>query len=208
MIYVDRSLKRAWKKAEYPRNIINFIIVSHARKDLTLDERGYNSMYVFALKTKEKMVIDCLWEHHLTQDQTAKKLSLSAGRVQQLEQRALHKLLNADLKYYSVPYENYKKALDTINYLRAYIEEHNTQIRLERFEKAAEEHEKLKIQVDDMGLTVRSRNCLRRSGIDTLGDIVNTSKDDMMRIRCLGPHSLEEITNKVHAYGYKMKWED
>ena len=76
--------------------------------------------------------------------------------------------------------------------------------------KAAEpvdaKEEKLKtISIDDLDLSVRSTNCLRRAGIATVDDLCNKTEDDMMKIRNLGKKSLDEIKKKLIDLGRTFK---
>ena len=59
------------------------------------------------------------------------------------------------------------------------------------------ENPRLKQSIEDMDLSVRSNNCLRRAGINTVGDLVNKSKDDLKKVRNLGTKSLDEIKKKL-----------
>lgn len=57
------------------------------------------------------------------------------------------------------------------------------------------------ISIDDLDLSVRSNNCLRRAGINTVGDLIRKTEEDMMKIRNLGKKSLEEIKKKMFEAG-------
>lgn len=73
---------------------------------------------------------------------------------------------------------------------------------------AREEDKTLKIlemTIDDMDLTVRSNNCLKRAGILTVEDLTKKSKSDMEKIRNLGSKSLEEIEEKLHSFGLAFR---
>ncbi len=73
---------------------------------------------------------------------------------------------------------------------------------------AREEDQTLKIlemTIDDMDLTVRSNNCLKRAGILTVEDLTKKSKSDMEKIRNLGSKSLEEIEEKLHSFGLAFR---
>ena len=59
------------------------------------------------------------------------------------------------------------------------------------------ENPRLKQSIEDMDLSVRSNNCLRRAGINTVGDLVNKSEDDLKKVRNLGTKSLDEIKKKL-----------
>lgn len=57
-------------------------------------------------------------------------------------------------------------------------------------------------------MSVRSFNCLKRAGINTVGDLVNKSEEDMMKVRNLGRKSLEEVIWKMASLGYNLRKED
>lgn len=60
------------------------------------------------------------------------------------------------------------------------------------------------IKIDDMELSVRAYNCLKRSGIHTLGDLMDKTPEDMMRVRNLGRKALEEVLAKMEEYGVNL----
>ena len=51
---------------------------------------------------------------------------------------------------------------------------------------------------------MRSFNCLKRAGINTVEDLINTSEEDMMKVRNLGRKSLEEVIGKLEAMGLHL----
>jgi DNA-directed RNA polymerase subunit alpha len=59
--------------------------------------------------------------------------------------------------------------------------------------------------IEDLELSVRSFNCLKRAGINTIGELVSRSADDMMRVRNLGRKSLEEVEEKLQSLGLGLK---
>jgi len=61
------------------------------------------------------------------------------------------------------------------------------------------------ISVDELELSVRSYNCLKRAGINTVGDLVNKSEADMMKVRNLGRKSLDEVLIKLKELGLSLK---
>ncbi len=63
----------------------------------------------------------------------------------------------------------------------------------------------LDITVEDLDLTVRSFNCLKRADINTLRDLIGKTMDDMTKVRNLGKKSLNEIIDKLDSYGLKLK---
>ncbi len=65
----------------------------------------------------------------------------------------------------------------------------------------------LETKVEDLEFSVRSFNCLRRAGIDTLGDLVRYTEDEMLRIRNLGQKSFVEIKEKLATMGLSFREE-
>jgi DNA-directed RNA polymerase subunit alpha len=63
----------------------------------------------------------------------------------------------------------------------------------------------LEMSIDELDLSVRSYNCLKRAGINTIGDLVAKSAEDMMKVRNLGRKSLEEVEEKLTQFGLKLK---
>lgn len=59
----------------------------------------------------------------------------------------------------------------------------------------------LNMTIEELDLSVRSFNCLKRAGINTVYDLINRSPDDMMRVRNLGKKSLEEVIVKLESFG-------
>ena len=57
-------------------------------------------------------------------------------------------------------------------------------------------------------MSVRSFNCLKRAGIDTVEDLTNKTEEEMIRVRNLGKKSLEEVIQKLHTLGLDLKKED
>ena len=76
-------------------------------------------------------------------------------------------------------------------------------------EKNNNEKEKvLDLTIDELDLSVRSFNCLKRAGINTVEDLIGKSEEDMMRVRNLGRKSLEEVIAKLNSFGFTLRNED
>ena len=67
---------------------------------------------------------------------------------------------------------------------------------------------KLETSIDDLDFSVRAYNCLKRANINTLGDLVDKSELEMMKIRNLGKKSLKEVMDKIKDMGLKFRDED
>ncbi len=82
----------------------------------------------------------------------------------------------------------------------------NTQIMIEKEENKKEKI--LEMPIEDLELSVRSFNCLKRSGISTVGDLANKTENDMMKVKNLGKKSLEEVIAKLHDLGLDLTKEE
>ena len=66
----------------------------------------------------------------------------------------------------------------------------------------------LEMTIEELDLSVRSFNCLKRAGINTVGDLINKTEEDMMKVRNLGRKSLEEVINKLASLGFTLSQEE
>ena len=75
--------------------------------------------------------------------------------------------------------------------------------------KSDNEKEKvLDLTIDELDLSVRSFNCLKRAGINTVEDLIYKTEEEMMKVRNLGRKSLEEVIAKLNSFGFTLKKED
>ena len=63
----------------------------------------------------------------------------------------------------------------------------------------------LEMNIEDMDLSVRSYNCLKRANIHTVEDLLKKTEDDMLKVRNLGRKSLDEVIQKLNSYGLSLK---
>lgn len=76
---------------------------------------------------------------------------------------------------------------------------------------ARKEDERTKLfekPIEEMELSVRSYNCLKRAGIDTVGDLAKKTKGEMMKVRNMGAKSMEEVIAKLESYGIILEGND
>lgn len=66
----------------------------------------------------------------------------------------------------------------------------------------------LEMTIEELDMSVRSFNCLKRAGIDTVEDLTNRTEADMIKVRNLGKKSLEEVIFKLHSLGLDLKKEE
>ncbi|MCH5209679.1 MAG: DNA-directed RNA polymerase subunit alpha [Oscillospiraceae bacterium] len=82
----------------------------------------------------------------------------------------------------------------------------NAEIIVEKEENKKEKV--LEMTIEELDLSVRSYNCLKRAAINTVEDLINKSEEDMMKVRNLGRKSLEEVINKLNGLGLYLKKEE
>ena len=76
-------------------------------------------------------------------------------------------------------------------------------------EKEDDQKEKvLEMSIDELELSVRSYNCLKRAGINTVEELTNKTPDDMMKVRNLGRKSLDEVYAKLKELGLSLRTGD
>lgn len=97
-----------------------------------------------------------------------------------------------------------------MNYLELFRELPNCDFEKEvvEDEEDVNTEELYSIHVEELDLTLRSFNCLKRAGIDTVGDIVSKSKDEMAKIKNFGKKSLDEVEDKIHSMGLEFAEEE
>ncbi len=82
----------------------------------------------------------------------------------------------------------------------------NAEIMVERAETKKEKV--LEMTIEELDMSVRSFNCLKRAGIDTVEDLTNRTEEDMIKVRNLGKKSLEEVIQKLHSLGLDLRREE
>ncbi len=85
-------------------------------------------------------------------------------------------------------------------------EARNESIMVEREETVKERV--LEMTIEELDMSVRSFNCLKRAGIDTVEDLTNRTEEDMIKVRNLGKKSLEEVIQKLNSLGLSLKKEE
>ena len=81
-----------------------------------------------------------------------------------------------------------------------------TEIMVEKSKNGKEKA--LEMTIEELDLSVRSFNCLKRAGINTVEDLIGKSEDDMMKVRNLGRKSLDEVVAKLASLGYDLRRDD
>ncbi len=106
-----------------------------------------------------------------------------------------------------IPYEALSLGAKILNeHLRLFIDlsdnGRNAEIMVEKEETKKEKV--LEMTIEELDLSVRSYNCLKRAGINTVEDLIGRTEEDMMKVRNLGRKSLEEVINKLNVLGLSL----
>ena len=62
--------------------------------------------------------------------------------------------------------------------------------------------------IEELDLSVRSFNCLKRAGINTVNDLIEKSEEEMMKVRNLGKKSFDEVKEKLASLGLEMSYDE
>lgn len=186
----------------YPLNLINDIY-DEFDGDWDYSVKQIKKVMHERLTDRELTVLELRNGRNMTLEDVGKEFGVTRERIRQVEQKAIRKLRHpANLMRMSVvAYEDYAKLV---------AENQDLKNKLEYVEKnALPEYEEKKIEetrIEDLELSVRSFNCLKRVGIRTVGDIVNFSKTrGLEKCRNLGRKSLQEIADKLVTLGIDIQ---
>ena len=95
------------------------------------------------------------------------------------------------------------------NNMRLFIDLTVNVVRVDYNEPENDTREKvLEMTIEDLDLSVRAFNCLKRAGINTVAELVQRNQEDMMKVRNLGKKSLEEVEQKLNQLGLTLKSSD
>lgn len=170
------------------------------------------------LTEREQGVIACRFERGLTLEQTAKEYGITRERIRQVEAKALRKLrhptrismmravprteLHAEIhahRQLQNDYDLLAKAFETLTAKKA---EPGVIIPM------AEQASRLETPLENLDLSIRSYNALKRRGINTIRDITEMSESELMKVRNLGRKSVAEVKAKLTEYGVELRKEE
>lgn len=205
--------KQSEKVLRYPENLIEAVIDSSKLEPpevFTKENHAGLSYALFTLEDRERELLHLRYEKGYTISDIASEFSISPGRVRQIESKALVRL-----RY---PYRwNYiKLGVDGVvmsraqsEYNRGYTEGHRAGY-ADGFEdgrrgvvrELGPEHI-LNMPMEELNLSMRSRNCLIAKNCKTVGDVARLSDDQIRVIRNFGKKSATEVAQKLAAAGVR-----
>ena len=179
--------------------------------------KGLKNVCEIFLTPREQKVLELRYVENKTLEEAAKELDVTRERIRQIESKTIHKLnlpkyrervFSNDYDYEIIKLREEKELLISdirkeIAILKPFLEWVNAfpQDLIQAKEKINYQAVLLR-PISDLDLSVRSYNCLKRAGIDTIEDLLQKDGYDLQKIRNMGRKSLKEIYNKVHEKGF------
>lgn len=174
------------------------------------------------LTEREQDVLTYRYRDGLTLEETGEKYHVTRERIRQCEAKALRKLRHPMRQEMikGVSYGDWKSLREDYWELKARYERVHAEALEECLANMCDAKAQLeeiqervvadvrKMTLKDMDLSVRAYNCLIRRRIQTVGDIVGLTAEELMRVRNLGRKSLDEIVGKINELGLVIRYAD
>lgn len=162
------------------------------------------------LTEREVRIIRQRFAERKTLENTGKTEGITRERVRQIEAKAIRKLRHPSraAMYKAVPYAELKAHWAEYYKLKAEYEQVAEAYRAlsdRPAEEVVRENDILSKPLEELDLSVRSYNSLRRAGRDTIGKVADMSLSELSKVRNLGRKSQEEVVAKLAEYGLRLK---
>lgn len=197
----------------YPFNVA-FDIFCDEEQALNINPKKLIETFL-TLTEREETVLRWRYKERLTLEKTGKQVGVTKERIRQIQAKALRKLRHPSRakQYCIVPWDEHHELLEKHQQLirdyalleRAYEEIANHKNINCSVEEVAEQAAKMVLTLEDLELSARSYNCLKRKGINTLRDLTEISEAELMKIRNLGRKSFLEVKNVMKKWGVNPK---
>ena len=204
------SLEEAYRRI-YPFNLIYAIFQPANAEDFDFIGHINLAGIMEATKTlhdREQKVLELRFRQGLTLKETGAEFGVTTERIRQIEAKALRKMRHPSRwkQYRMVEVEKLWEAERAVSGWE--LENITLRMRLDGMDQVATAPEvpsPTEVYLDEMNLSVRSFNCLRRAGYDKLSDLAGVKMSELAVVRNLGKRSLEEIVAKLREYGVEME---
>ena len=202
------------KDLEYPLNLIYAIFDDEAdgiieNADTISDFNGSVEYVLHTLSERERTVLKYRFVDLMTYEEVGKLYNITRERIRQVEAKALRKLRHPSRAKYlkcgvsgiieDIRTDYFNKFADLESRLLELCERNGKPVDNELRKKYAQ------TKIEDMDLSVRSYNCLKRAGIDDLQQLAKLSYNDLAGIRNLGRKCVGEIIERLKEYGYDIR---
>lgn len=206
-----QEVKVQLKFDEYPVNLIKALDFDLEEVIDHFEERLQKLIDKGILTDREEKVIFGIYKENKTLLETGKMFGVTRERVRQIQWKALRKL-KYRRNYFEVGEYAYKEELAKKDYL-SYLEEkrkewdyESAKAYIEAYEQQLSEEQRkaLERDLEDLDLSTRSYNCLRRANIRTIKELISKTEDELFKIRNMGRKSAKEIIDKLDSLGLKL----
>jgi len=185
------STKKKEKK-EYPYNLLEevFINKEYELTEITEDMADGLAYAIEALGERRKAILRMYYAEGMNSREIAEHFGVSSSAICTMKRNAVMRLRRPDAMCY-------------ITYGLKGFEERQQRLRLDKeVKKNSEQYQQVMgVRFEELDLSVRSFNCLRRAGFVTIGDIVDLTEDEIIGIKNLGWKQYDEIGRKLLARG-------
>ena len=199
------------ERLEYPYNLIEDLELEPCECFEHFNERLEFLLTKLVITDREEKIIRLYYIDGKTFEEIGKYFGVTRERIKQINEKAITKLKLFKKYFYGGKWclmeelakEEYQKYLETQKSFRIYesAKQYILQYESGVFLPIKEQ------KIENLDLTMRTYNCLKRAGIRTIGDLLNFSYYDLIKIRNLGRKSMKEILDTIHDLGLKLRGE-
>lgn len=218
---------------DYPMNLIYTVFGEHKQvainDEKSIKEVESNIDYILCnlMEAREANVLRMRFKGKLSLDEVAKILDLTKERVRQIEARALRKMrhpsrakaifspyrLSQEIKERTEVLDQKNKelaglitkCLDQIDVLSKALDSVGIKVSTEKPNTYVTT---LARNINEFEFSVRAYNCMKRAGINTIGDLTEKTEEEMRQVRNLGSRGLQEIKDKLTSLGLRFMTEE
>lgn len=182
--------------------------------DIFQDEKKAASLYVpglddalATLSDREQIAILSRYFKYETLDEVSQRLNVTREGARQIIDNAVNKLRNPEVRslFEAAQMKELNFALSEIELLNKTLKEKDSSFEAIDCDEEARKKKQRAIPLEQLGLTVRSFNCLKRSGISTAGQIADLKVEELRKIQNLGQRSVCDIIYKLGEVGLSLK---
>lgn len=198
--HTGENLKLKYWKEPYPKNLLLVIQVSAVHTielptDNITDDIIAGLEYALATLTdREQKITQMRYREHLPMREIGLAIGVTTERIRGLDEKILRKLREP-------------QRLGYIKYGKCGYEELIAQREEEK--RNADDSKQRQITLEELDLTVRSFNCLKKRGCDTVGDVAELSEEEIIKTKNLGRKSMIEIATALRSLGiFNTAWDE
>lgn len=177
----------------YPDNLLYDIFGGEWEYPRPADFDGSLEYVLHSLTERERRVLDFRYKEGLTYEETGKRECVTRERIRQINAKSLRKLRHPGL-------------LNYLKYGVSGVIARKTESAREAALASLPKPEKPEdITLEELELSVRSYNCLKRAGMNTLREVSEMTFDELCHVRNLGKKSIDEICAVLTGYGIRLR---